>query len=162
MSVFTAFRVPGIPIPQGSMRAIRSGRNGALVMLSDNDKLSSWRGDVRDAALRAIAPGPYPKAPRGEPVRVGVTFHLPRIKAHFTPKGELRDYAPSYPTTKPDLDKLVRAILDAMTGVVYYDDAQVATIEAGKLYDTHWTGALVVVTDMVEDAIPRAFEEVTA
>ena len=43
----------------------------------------------------------------------------------------LRSSAPRAPG-RPDLDKLCRAALDAMTGVVYVDDAQVAILSAAK------------------------------
>jgi Holliday junction resolvase RusA-like endonuclease len=36
---------------------------------------------------------------------------------------------------RPDLDKLVRAVLDALTGVCYLDDSQVTRIEAEKNFD---------------------------
>ncbi len=38
------------------------------------------------------------------------------------------------PSVKPDLDKLVRATLDALTGVIYQDDGQVVNIIASKVY----------------------------
>ncbi len=42
---------------------------------------------------------------------------------------------PSFVTVKPDLDKLVRAIMDSLSSVVWRDDAQVAQVRATKLYD---------------------------
>jgi Holliday junction resolvase RusA-like endonuclease len=39
-----------------------------------------------------------------------------------------------YPTTKPDIDKLSRAVLDALTSVWYKDDSQVIQLEAQKIY----------------------------
>ena len=38
------------------------------------------------------------------------------------------------PWVKPDLDKLIRAVLDGLTGVAYVDDAQVTLISASKSY----------------------------
>ena len=35
---------------------------------------------------------------------------------------------------KPDLDKLIRAVLDGLTGVAYVDDSQVILIQATKTY----------------------------
>ena len=40
----------------------------------------------------------------------------------------------AYPTVAPDLDKLVRAVLDALTGICYLDDSQVTDIRASKVY----------------------------
>ena len=38
------------------------------------------------------------------------------------------------PTVPPDLDKQIRSILDALTGVAYVDDSQVVRITASKEY----------------------------
>ncbi|MGH7347333.1 MAG: RusA family crossover junction endodeoxyribonuclease [Candidatus Rokuibacteriota bacterium] len=35
---------------------------------------------------------------------------------------------------KPDLDKLVRAVLDACTALAFVDDGQVVALNAGKEY----------------------------
>jgi Holliday junction resolvase RusA-like endonuclease len=39
-----------------------------------------------------------------------------------------------HPTVPPDLDKLIRAVLDAMTAIAYLDDGQVTEINAVKVY----------------------------
>jgi len=39
-----------------------------------------------------------------------------------------------YKTTKPDVDKLVRSIADALTGIVFGDDAQVVQMTCRKAY----------------------------
>ena len=60
------------------------------------------------------------------PIHVGIAFTMPRPKS--TPKTR-----PTPPATKkPDLDKLVRAILDAGSGVAWRDDSQVISITATK------------------------------
>ena len=38
------------------------------------------------------------------------------------------------PSVAPDLDKLIRGVLDALTAVVYRDDSQVTRITAQKVY----------------------------
>jgi len=38
------------------------------------------------------------------------------------------------PATRPDIDKLSRAVLDALTGIVFSDDAQVADLQAHKFF----------------------------
>ena len=37
-------------------------------------------------------------------------------------------------TTKPDIDKLVRAILDSLKGILINDDSQVTELQAYKSY----------------------------
>lgn len=39
-----------------------------------------------------------------------------------------------YPTTKPDLDNIVKLLADAMNGVVYKDDKQIVSICVSKKY----------------------------
>ena len=63
---------------------------------------------------------------------------MPRLKGHYgTGKnaGTLKPSAPLFHTSKPDLDKLVRCIKDALTGIAWKDDAQVSLVCATKVYD---------------------------
>src|SRR5690606_1470441 len=72
------------------------------------------------------------------PVMVYLDFVMPRPKGHLgTGKnaGQVRAGAPGIPTTKPDIDKLARLVLDALTGLAWRDDSQVARLSAAK----HWT-----------------------
>lgn len=46
------------------------------------------------------------------------------------------------PSVRPDLDKYVRAVMDALTKVVYVDDGQVCDILARKRYG-HTPGVIV-------------------
>jgi crossover junction endodeoxyribonuclease RusA len=62
--------------------------------------------------------------PHGLPVRITIIFIMPRPKTVKRP----------YPTVAPDLDKLVRGVLDGLTGIAYEDDAQVIEIHAHKVY----------------------------
>jgi Holliday junction resolvase RusA-like endonuclease len=71
------------------------------------------------------------------PVKVQITFHLPRPKSR--PKRH------THPDVRPDLDKLQRAVLDALTGIAWRDDAQVCAIAAEKCYTTASIGADITV-----------------
>lgn len=123
-------RVHGIPAPQGSKRHVGGGR-----MIESSKKVGPWREAVKAAVLTAT--GRRPTTVDG-PVRVGITFILPRPKGHYGTgrnAGRVRTSAPAEPTTKPDLDKLLRSTLDALTDVgAIRDDAQVVRIEAAKVY----------------------------
>lgn len=78
---------------------------------------------------------------------VRAEFRFARPKSHLTKKGVLTKSAPRTHVSKPDLDKLVRTVLDALTGVVIHDDSQVCGIVAQKDYAD--PGVQVVVT-MIE------------
>lgn len=135
------FAVAGVPRPQGSARAyVVAGR---AVVTSDNRRLADWRTALAWEARAAWAG----RAALTGPVRVSLEFRLPRPKGHGGAGGSLRPGAPLRPTTRPDLDKLARAVLDALTeaGVVA-DDALVTDLAAAKAYADGPLGAGVAVT----------------
>ena len=72
------------------------------------------------------------------PVSVRVTFWFERPKAHYGRKGGepyVKDNAPYYKTTAPDLDKLQRSLGDALTqGGVLADDDLIVVWHAEKAY----------------------------
>jgi len=69
------------------------------------------------------------------PVCVDLAFYFERPKSHLNGSGSLRKGYSSSHIVKPDLDKLVRAILDSGTvGLVWRDDAQVVRLTATKNY----------------------------
>src|SRR3989304_3260779 len=66
-----------------------------------------------------------PHAPLVEvPLAMALTFHLPRPRS--LPK-RITEH-----TKRPDLDNLVKAIKDALRGIVYHDDAQIVRLTAGE------------------------------
>lgn len=144
MSERLAFFVRGLPAPQGSKRALRNRHTGRVALVESSKHVAPWRSDVRDAALASMGD----QAPYGGAVEVELVFALPRPKAHHVggdPARGLRPGAPPVPTGKPDVDKLARAVLDALTGIVWADDAQVAGLAAYKRYAVELTGAEVTV-----------------
>jgi Holliday junction resolvase RusA-like endonuclease len=115
--------IPGIPKPQGSMRAFKAGGHISVVH-GNGGELGVWRTAVTTGVAAAWGDQP----PLDEPVAILATFHLPRPKS--IPKRR------RWPDRLPDLDKLVRAVLDSMTGVAIADDARVVSIIARKHYAT--------------------------
>ena len=116
------FAVTALPVPQGSKRIVQ----GHLIDVNRKD-LMSWRQLVAGEAARSQT------QPLDGAVQITLSFYLPRPKGHYGVRG-LRPSAPQVPSVKPDLDKLVRAVLDALTGIAFRDDSQVAMLHAHKLY----------------------------
>jgi Holliday junction resolvase RusA-like endonuclease len=145
------FTIYGEQRPAGSKRAFpykrRDGRTGVRVT-HDNPNTKSWMADVTAAAVAAYN-GPLIDGP----VELRVTFYRPRPKSHFGAKG-VKPSAPAMPTTKPDLLKLARAIEDALTGVVWRDDAQVCLHLIEKRYGERYATE-VTVLEMVP--VPKTF-----
>ncbi len=131
--IITVF-VPGTPAPQGSKRPFRNQHSGKIQMVESSGKVKSWRGDIRDKLIN----------PTGErtqltgPVVVRLTFVMPRPKSHYRTGRNahlLKDSAPELPAGKPDVDKLARAVLDAIGSAgVWGDDSQVTNLHATKRY----------------------------
>lgn len=111
-----AFTVEGKPIQQGSMRAFNN-----RIVHNKTKELMAWRSSVGQAAKDA---GCFPIA---GPISITMAFRYER------PKSVKRDE----PTVPPDLDKQIRSILDALTGIAYADDSQVTQIQASKAYSAH-------------------------
>jgi len=118
------FSVPGVPAPAGSKRAVTAGgKTGGRVLLVDASRRSKpWKLDVAAAALQAMGDQP----PLEGPLALAVEFAFTRPKAHQGARGLTAVGRRSpYPATRPDATKLLRAVEDALTGIVWRDDAQV-------------------------------------
>ncbi len=113
--------VAGEPVAQGSMRGFtRPG--GKVGMTSSNERtLKPWR-----AVLSAALQDAVDEVLTG-PVAVTLTFLLRRPKSVSVRKRP-------YPHVRPDIDKLARAVLDAMTGTMIADDSQVISLILSKHY----------------------------
>lgn len=107
------FFVPGIPRPQGSKDPIGGGR-----MRESSRGLEEWRWRVGLAANQARGHGRLYSGP----VRVTCEFIMPRPKALAASA-----VAPPH-THPPDLDKLVRGVLDGLTGTMIVDDSLVTSL----------------------------------
>jgi Holliday junction resolvase RusA-like endonuclease len=137
MSDVVELTVIGLPVPQGSLRAMVSPQGKAVVPQADQ-RLLRYRADLRHEGQRSMRERKVTLMAWA--VSVQVTFVLPRPATHFLPINkrrdapELRPEAPVYPMGTPDLDKLCRSVLDALTGIVFADDAQVISLYAAKVY----------------------------
>jgi Holliday junction resolvase RusA-like endonuclease len=132
-----------MPSTKGSARAFVVGSR-AIVTNDAGKKAKAWAAVVAGAAVDGMDGRP----PLDGPLEVTVTFLMPRPKAHSTSKGMLRPNAPAWCSKKPDADKLARCALDALTGVVFVDDAQIAQLVVKKRYANGSAGAGFVVTTL--------------
>jgi Holliday junction resolvase RusA-like endonuclease len=129
------FTVQGVPVPQGSKTPWGS---------EDNPHTKPWRETVARAAAEHMDGGPFLG-----PVHVGAVFSFPRPKSHYR-TGKYADWlkeaAPHYHTSTPDLDKLQRAIGDALTGPIVRNDSQIASWDVSKVYGLTPSAFIRVVT----------------
>ena len=126
------FFVPGTARTAGSKSAFK-GKDGRVHVTHSGKFTKEWMNTVRYFALKAMDR----QCVIDKPVRLFVCFDMPRPKGHFGTgrnAGKLKDSAPKYCPKKPDLTKLVRAVEDAITRVVWRDDALVVQQHTVKRY----------------------------
>lgn len=128
--------IPGVPAPQGSKRFLGKSARGRVRMVESSDRVAPWRADVRSKVEEVMRNGGA-EEPTSAAVVLSARFVFVRPKSHYGTgrNSELvKQSAPRLPmdSNRGDLDKLLRAVLDAMTGIAFADDGQVAQINAGK------------------------------
>lgn len=124
-----AFVVPGRAQPAGSKRAFVNRKTGKMIVTDANPNAGAWKERVALAASAAFGRRPL----LDEPLVLEVTVLLVRPAGHFGARGMSRKGRETpCPVSKPDLTKLVRAIEDALTGVVWVDDSRVVSQFATK------------------------------
>jgi Holliday junction resolvase RusA-like endonuclease len=117
------FTIDGNAKPQGSKTGFV--RNGRVVMVEAVKGSREWRQEVVKAAKAAASAAGLQTIDRSIPVNVAVEFFFDK------PKSVTRQL----PSVKPDLDKLLRNILDGLTEAqIWEDDCQCVTVTAQKRY----------------------------
>jgi Holliday junction resolvase RusA-like endonuclease len=126
-----AFTAYGVPQPAGSKKAFVRG--GRALIVDDAKGSEPWKKTIAQVAGAVMAGRTFLEGP----LRLDVDFYLPRPKGHMGTgrnAGHVRGSAPAFPIVKPDATKLLRAVEDSLTGVVWRDDAQVAEQHVRKHY----------------------------
>jgi Holliday junction resolvase RusA-like endonuclease len=117
------FFVPGVPAPQGS-KIYGVTKAGRPYGYEQSKGLPVWRDTVTAAARAMMRETPEWPAKFDGPVGLEIVFYFPELKT-----------SRYWKTTAPDLDKLVRAIGDALTKAgVFKDDARIVRLETDKVH----------------------------
>lgn len=148
-----AFYVPGRPRPQGSKSPGLTKDGRPFMRESGAAQLRPWRKAIRQAAVDALTlRDGQSKGPAFDgPVGLVLTFGMRWPASHHG--------KPTWPTARPDLDKLARAVLDAITGPVVADDSQVVSLTARKVWaerDVDWPEGLHVWANYSPGFVPAA------
>jgi Holliday junction resolvase RusA-like endonuclease len=129
MSAAIYFVVTGNPVGKGRPRA--TSRGGFVRMYTDAKTLG-FEAAVADEASTSM---------RGfevfeTPMQMQLSAYYPIPKSWSKKKRQMAIDGEIYPNVKPDLDNVLKAVLDALNGVVYVDDSQVINLVATKRYST--------------------------
>ena len=135
------FFVPGAPIGKGRPRA---ARRGAGVVMFTPEKTAGYEALVAAAASNAMRAeaGPLFTGPLEAVLEMRIPIPASWSKAHKA--AALAGI--ELPTSRPDIDNVAKAILDACNGVVFRDDAQVVMLVATKAFSDE-TGVRVVIRE---------------
>ena len=130
-----AFTVIGEAKPAGSKKGFAyRGKDGRqhVAVADANKKSEPWKAVVSWTARQH-----YAGALRTKPLKVSITIHVVRPAGHYGTgrnAGQLKASAPQHPAKMPDVLKLARGIEDALTGVLWRDDAQIVDEHIRKVY----------------------------
>jgi Holliday junction resolvase RusA-like endonuclease len=139
------FTVIGEPKPGGSKTAqpvYKAGKplmkNGRPVISTrpDNPGTKPWMNSVAETAVHEW--GPREHCMIDGPVFLKLDFYFSRPDSHYGTgrnAGKLKPSAPLWPARGGyDTDKLVRAVKDALEGIVYTVDRRVVKVDAERKY----------------------------
>jgi Holliday junction resolvase RusA-like endonuclease len=135
-----AFMVLGEPTPEGSTRAFYIKKLERTVTTHQNKRgLQAWRNRVATEAQRALEGREWTSD--------GVSAYSITVDFVMSRPNSVPEHRRIRPTVKPDIDKLIRAVADALTGILFLDDCQVTSMVVNKGYnDARRTGAYIVVS----------------
>ena len=146
------FFVLGRPAPGGSKKGFYIKSIHRVVMAPASDKTKPWM-----AVVSAYAKIAYSGELLLGALKLTLEFHLLRPKNHYgTGKkaNVLKASSPIYSTVKPDLTKLERSTEDALTGIIFRDDSQVAKKVTEKRYVERDSGVMITVEQISDVVVP--------
>lgn len=144
MSKFSvSFIVPGVAVPKARPRVTR--RNGKAMTYTP-EKTVSFENLVSWTAQQAMKE--YGCDLNSGPLRAEIGIALPVPSSWGKKVTEAALNGSVAPTKKPDMDNILKALFDAMNGIVFKDDSQVVEILSWKFYAaTPETRISIVSTD---------------
>lgn len=129
------FTVHGTAAPAGSKKGFINRKTGRVIITDASKGSRPWKSQISSAAVDAMAG----RDPLDGPLLLELTFWVARPKGHYGSgknAGVVKGSAPFAPTVRPDVLKLARGVEDALTTIVYRDDAQITTEILQKAYTT--------------------------
>jgi hypothetical protein len=119
------FTIPGIARGKQRPRATRTGR---VYTPKETVNQEAYIKMLAATAMRGFAPlvGPLEAT---FSISVAIPKSFTRQQRNLIDEGKL------YPTSKPDIDNVVKLLCDAMNGVVYGDDKQIVDLFVSKVYE---------------------------
>ena len=122
-----AFSVPGIPVGKGRPRFARRGN---FVSTYTDSKTASYENLVKVKAEEAMIGRQLIEGA----VEVVIWLYVTPPASWSQKKQRAALSGEIYPTSKPDMDNVVKGLFDACNEIVWKDDKQVADLQVTKRY----------------------------
>lgn len=148
------FKIPGEPAGLRRHRT-RAQQMGSRVVFRQYDPPANVANKATIAQHAVLAMRSAGASMFTGPVGLRVVARFVRPKSHFGTgrnAGTLRIAAPTIHAQKPDCDNLLKLVCDALNGVAWRDDAQVATVQVRKHWSTDGGETEIEVWEMPQDA----------
>lgn len=120
------FWVYGEPVPKGSTKSFYIKKIGRTVTTDSNPETKKWQARIAEEAQKAQDVAHMFSTEKNVGYVVECWFYTQK------PKSKPKWWR--FWTTRPDIDKLARAVLDGLTGVIIADDSQVIDLLSHKRY----------------------------
>lgn len=135
------FVVHGLPVAQPRPRFTKKG----YAYTPAKHPVNEWKRLVELAALEG---GPFEPIESSEPLALTIDFQMPRPK---NKTWKTRPMPQHWHVRRPDIDNLCKSTIDAMTGICFQDDNQVAQLTTSKYVAEGVTEPLAMITIRIMD-----------
>jgi Holliday junction resolvase RusA-like endonuclease len=125
--VICEFTVPGKAVGKGRPKA---ARRGAFITMYTPEATATYENLVKVKAQEAMAG----KELTDEAVACRIEIVVIPPASWSMKRQTLALHGEEHPTTKPDIDNVVKGIFDAMNNIVWKDDKQVCQLSVSKHY----------------------------
>lgn len=125
-----SFEIPGKPYP---LKRPRRASYGGMFDPKENVEAKKLVAQIARMAI---------KTPIEGPIRLAATFLFERPASHYGKT--LKASAPIHHTQRPDVDNLIKTLLDGLNGIAWLDDAQVVEVSGLKMW--HGNAPMTAVT----------------
>jgi len=127
------FKIPGVPVGKARPRMSRSGHVYTPQKTKDAEALVQFYAQTHCPPVTG-------------PVTLRMVFGMPIPKSYTKKQRTSIDAGILHPCKTPDIDNLIKLILDGLNGIAYVDDKQVIEISAVKYY-ADVPGTTVLITE---------------
>ena len=142
MTFMVCFDIEGNPIPKGRPRFRRTK---TFITTYTPKKTLDFEDQVRKAAQDAMGKTDLLETP----IAVYLYFRLPIPQSYSKKRTEACLSGSEKHIKRPDLDNLIKSVLDGMNGVVFKDDSQITSLHCTKVY-SNVAGVNILVKEDLE------------